>query len=866
MQKKLKLAVIALCCPAFAFAQTPDTEAQKAASTDESAFTFTEAQLGEDDNVSQEVTVINSNNNVYARDAGFRFSAARFKYRAYDSKYSDIYINGVPVNDIERGQFRYSFVGGLNNFTRGLESGLPFESTHFAMPSLGSTNNYNFRPSAQAAGHRLSLAGANRSYTLRGMYAYNSGLSSKGWAFSAGLTYRWASMETSYVEGTFYNALSYFLGIEKVFGDHSISLVTWGNPTERGGQGASTDEMFWIANDRYYNPYWGYQDGKKRNSRVVHDFAPAALLTWDWKIDDKTNLTTSLLGKYSMYSSSKLERRGGDNPQPDYYSKMPSYYYDVWAPYTGDRSEGARKQWQETYDFLSSSKANRQLNWNQLYYSNKLMNEEGQDGKYYQQAYHDDQFTMTLASTLKKALTNKSTIDLGINASHVVGMHYQTMEDLLGANSFHNVNDYAISTYGENADEVQYDLRNRNGIVRNGDKFAYDYNTYLNKGNVWALYSEDFGPLHYFVSGRIGGTTIQRDGKMQNGLAPDNSYGKSHTAKFLDGGAKFGSTLNLGAGNTFTLGLGYEEKAPTARVAFISPQVNNDFVNNLKNENIFSAEVGYHLQTSWLAASLNGYYSRMTDVTEYSMYYNDADHSFTYVSLTGIKKHYFGLELGLNFKITEELDIKALGTISDAKYINNSNATYMRSDAQKSDNGSYYYQDVVRNKGIHEGSTPLTATSIDLSFHKSGWFIDLIGNYYDRIYLYYSPMQRYQSLYEVSNAGGEVGGNGTQYTEINGKYYDFSQVPSQAKGHGGFMLDLNIGKSMYLPKGRSMSINLMLSNLLNNRSICTGGMEQNRLSGPSMVEDDTKTYDFINNPKKYYAFGLNGMLNVTYKF
>ena len=79
------------------------------------------------------------------------------------------------------------------------------------------------------------------------------------------------------------------------------------------------------------------------------------------------------------------------------------------------------------------------------------------------------------------------------------------------------------------------------------------------------------------------------------------------------------------------------------------------------------------------------------------------------------------------------------------------------------------------------------------------------------------------------------------------------------------MLDASIGKSIYLPKGRSMSINLMLTNILNNRNICTGGMEQNRRDVDEMGEA-IRTYSFLNSPKKFYANGINGMLNITYKF
>jgi len=61
MRKKLRLALIALCCTPAAFAQVDPKQEQNAVTVDESAFTFSESQLGEDDNVSQEVTVLGQN-------------------------------------------------------------------------------------------------------------------------------------------------------------------------------------------------------------------------------------------------------------------------------------------------------------------------------------------------------------------------------------------------------------------------------------------------------------------------------------------------------------------------------------------------------------------------------------------------------------------------------------------------------------------------------------------------------------------------------------------------------------------------------------------------------------------------------------
>ena len=165
MNKKLKLFVMVLVAAPTMHAQEADTLALDVKG--EQAYTFTEAQLGSNDDESQDVTIISSNRNAYTSEVGYRFSPARFKYRAFGSKYNDIYINGNPVNDAERGEFRYSFVGGLNNQTRSQESALPFEDNNFMMSGMGGSNNYNFRPSAMPTGQRASLAGANRNYNVR---------------------------------------------------------------------------------------------------------------------------------------------------------------------------------------------------------------------------------------------------------------------------------------------------------------------------------------------------------------------------------------------------------------------------------------------------------------------------------------------------------------------------------------------------------------------------------------------------------------------------------------------------------------------------------------------------------------------------
>lgn len=867
MQKHLKLLALALCLAPAAMAQTPvagSQEARAIADADENAFTFTESQLGENDDMAQGVTVISSNGDLYANQVGYGFSAARFRYRNFNNKYNDFYANGMQLNDMETGQFRFSLVGGLNNQTRSMEAALPFEDNNFSLSGMAGSNNYNFRAGSMPNGHRASLLLTNRNYNVRGMYTYASGFNAKGWAFAANITYRGSTYGMSklnhFYKGTFYNALSYFLGVEKIINDnHRVSFATWGNPTERASQGASTDEMYWIAGTNYYNPYWGYQNGKIRNSRIVNDFAPSALLTWDYKINNKTRLTTTIGGRYSMYKNTSLDYNNSDNPQPDYWKNMPSAYYNVWDQGSNRNNAYTPTAWQNAYNYLAADERNRQINWDRLYAANAGANALGTEAMYFIKAKHNNALNLQLNSVLNTELDPFKHLTLGLGLGANRGRHFMSIDDLLGGTNFHNINSYAVSTYGAMSDAVQYDLNRPSYIgdastnMKEGDKYRYDYFLNLRKGTLWTSYTADARRLHFMFGAKLNYTAMQREGMMKNGMAPNNSFGKSGTAQFLDGGIKTALTANIGGGNAISAGIGLETRAPQASTAFAAPEINNDFVTNLHNEQVFSSQLSYQLRTSWLNLNINGYYSFMNHVTEWQNYYFDDNNSFTYVSLTDIKKASYGVELGAKVRITSTLDLKAFGHIGDAKYLDDSKTRYMVSKRAE------YVDTKVYSKDMRESGTPLTAASLGLSYHNRGWFVDVAGKYYDRIYLSWSPSLRYENVVTKRQSAGD-----TMY-DNDGNL--LRSAFAQEKGKGGFMLDASIGRSIYLKKG-SLSINLSVTNILNNTKIVTGGYEQSRTD---YTKNNTGGYDkriyyFSKNPKKYYALGTNGMLNITYKF
>ena len=97
--------------------------------------------------------------------------------------------------------------------------------------------------------------------------------------------------------------------------------------------------------------------------------------------------------------------------------------------------------------------------------------------------------TVTLSSSLNTHIGKDKLFNVGIMVGQNFGRHYQTMEDLLGAKSFHNINTYAIRTYSENDPRIQYDLNTMGtqglgALVYEGDKFGYDYNLNVLRGTL----------------------------------------------------------------------------------------------------------------------------------------------------------------------------------------------------------------------------------------------------------------------------------------------------------------------------------------------------------------------------------------------
>src|SRR5690606_28725316 len=108
-----------------------------------------------------------------------------------------------------------------------------------------------------------------------------------------------------------------------------------------------------------------------------------------------------------------------------------------------------------------------------------------------------------------------------------------------------NYNQFAERQYGGSSIYGQYDLNTPNRIIKEGDKYAYNYLSYFTKAKAWAQASFTYNHIDFFIAGNAGIHHFYRQGKYRNGLYPAISFGNSEKQKFTTYGFKGGITYKI---------------------------------------------------------------------------------------------------------------------------------------------------------------------------------------------------------------------------------------------------------------------------------------------------------------------------------
>lgn len=810
---------------------------------DDSIFAEFDSDLATDANSLP--TSLSASKDIFNNIASYNFSEMRFNVRGYDSQYQDVYLNGVRMNDALTGYSPWSLWSGLNDATRNQEVTSGLLASDAGLGGIGGMTNINTRPSQMRKGLRASLVNGNQNYRFRAMVTYASGQQDNGWSYAFSLSTRQGGND--YVDGVYYNAFGYFATVEKQFNArHRLSFMLLGAPTERGVQQASVQEAYDLVGNNYYNPNWGWLNGKKRNARVRDNHEPVVMANYTFDISDRTNLDVATSFRFGRNGYSALTWQNGPDPRPDYYRYLPSYFMREGDPV------GAA--WQAEY-WRGNVDNIRYLDWEGMYQTNYLQTNPvdeaeygpGRRSNYMIEERHTDQRDWNLAVNFSHLFRNNTKLNAGLTMRRNRTEYYSEVKDLLGGDYWADIDKFAQRDFASDPTLYQnnldyYEKHGHAHAARVGDKYSYDYYAHLFEGGAWASYNLQWGGLGILVGGEIGYTQMWREGLWRKGLFPDNSQGNSDKLDYLNYKGKLNLSYRFSAAHSLEANVLYMQQAPEFRAAFVSPRTRNTVTPNLEEEKVFAVDASYNLRVGDLKARISGYYTTIADQSKVLSYYDDVASTYTNFAMSGIDKLHFGLEAAAQIPLYRGLSLR--GAISWGQYTYSSNPFYVQTQdnsAEVVSVGKVYWED------FHVESTPQLAASVGLNFRSNNnWFLSLDWNYYDNMYLSMSPVYRTDAVISAGMSDADI-----------------ANIRRQEKFDSAYVLNASIGKNWSIQRKYTLGFSLSVDNLLNDQDIKTGGYEQTRLV---KNEETTVTSYQPFDSKYFYMFGTTYYLNIYFRF
>lgn len=790
--------------------------------------------------------LLSASRDVFINTAAFTFGTYQFKIRGYDSYNMDVYMNGILMNDLETGSTYWSAWGGLNDVMRNRTSVIGLETNEYGIGGVGGAINIDNRASNQWDQLRVSYASSNRTYTGRLMATYSTGMQPKGWALSFSASRRWA--QEGYVEGTSYDAWSYFMAIEKKITErNSLNLTVLGAPLRRGKSGVAVEEANDLAGSNYYNPNWGYQNGEKRNARMAHSHQPIIILTDEWTINERSSFIASAGYQFGSNGATALNWYNAPDPRPDYYRNLPSFITDSTLQ---NEAENA---------FLSDVDGMMQLNWDQLYNANNISsstienyNGTGRDtvvnlARYMIEDRRIDKKKVGANLVYQNQITSFFNLRAGVNYTWQRTYNYKLVDDLLGADVFVDLNQFAERDFVNDPVAIQNDIQNPNRLLKEGDRFGYDYNLTVCRKGGFLQTSFALDQFDFFATADISHTRFFRTGNVQNGLFPDNSLGDSEKKSYLNYGVKAGITYKINGRNYLFANGGYMTRAPFAQEAFVSPQTRNQLIDGLTSEKIRSFEGGYLLKSPRIKARAVFYFTQFLDGVEtYSLYY-DVVRNFINISLSNIDKQHMGAELAAEVQLYKGFSVSAVAALGQHIYTSRQFATFTVDNSAE----VIFEDQTIYSNNFRVENGPQIATTLGINYRAPKWWYAGINfNYFDHIYIDFAEIRRTADAVDLVDPSSQL----------------WNDILNQEELKGQFTMDFFGGASWRLrdtfrnlKRSYSIYLTVGVNNITNNTNFRTGGFEQSRVN----VQDRTDLDRF---PARYfYAYGTNFFVNLTFR-
>gem|GEM_PF-1720185 len=656
--------------------------------------------------------VFEGNAAVYITEKGGGTGDSEIKIRGFNQQNIGFLLNGIPLNDMEGGNFNWYHWEGLADAATSIQLQKGTSSTNFAFPSAGGAVNVIANPSEEQFGGfaQLQYGTANQ---LNASFRVNSGLIRNHVALSFGMTKKNGD---GLIDYTWNDALSLFGGATLKFNEnHKIELFGFTSSQKHGMNpfrqniGALSDDLaesistydvdaldFWLPDqaDRYRNytansvseNYTGKQFsmGKERdrfasgffNEKESYSEKPLISLNYHGKVNAKTSLQSSL---FTIQGLSGITGSAGTF---QYMGNHPA------KPIDFDKTIAANKENVESLGILYN-----EVNANKTY---------------------------GLLAKINYRINDNFKLHFGVDGRIAQNMEFYQVRDLLGGDFYTDVS-REISPAPKAA---------------LGDTIFFNQTKQIQRYGGYGQLVYDYKILHSYFTAGLNTVSYELTDHFKN--VSGNEAFNVKTAFKPGFHLKAGGILNLNKELSIYLNGAYLSQVPT--FDNLIQTSTGLLVTDAKNERFQHVELGstYHWEEQKLKAGISGYFTNWQNKSHYLPYVSE-DGNAGIIFASGISQRHLGFELEAAYEPIPLVDIHA--SLSFAAWVYNDDTEGSYLDYTTGDTATVKYNYYLGKLLV--GGAPQTQANIRVGLKPlKGLRAELGFRYFTQYYADFDPFTR----------------------------------------------------------------------------------------------------------------------------
>ena len=602
----------------------------------------------------QDITMTLANTpSIYVAGQSGAFGDTRIAVRGFGQDNTAFMLNGQPINGMEDGKMYWSNWSGMNDIANVVQIQRGLGASKLAISSVGGTVNFVMRSTSKQQGGFAYAGFANDNY-LKTTFSYDTGENDNGWSTSFLLTH-WQG--DGYAEGTFGQGQTYFFSLGYKMNDkHNFNFLMTGAP-QWHDQNFTKSIATYLDMGRKYNNNYGYYGDQYLTERRNFYHKPVFNLNWDYKIDDKSSLSTVL------YASTG---NGGGTGGRGNRIRNDEGYIDYDAIYAYNLStSGAGGNYAAEGGYITRASMNMH-NW------------------------------LGAVSNYETQISDNLTFNVGVDLRTYYGEHFRVVEDFHGLTSWQenirlrdqNNNHQTYGSFGtykyvvatESLEANPWDATFAN--FDENQKIAYSNDERISYGGLFTQLEYVNDNFSAFFQGSVSQTMYQRwdhyqyaDQSLIDGTStqwtgealPDGITDgvKSEKADNFGYNAKAGVGFGVGENGQAYVNAGYYSRAPYFDNIYLN--YTNQINPNTSNETIIGLEAGYVYEVENFSARVDLYRTSWADRVTSSFYVDD---DVVYYDISeGVTQLHQGVELSFSAKPQEDMPYTLKGFLSVGDWI-----------------------------------------------------------------------------------------------------------------------------------------------------------------------------------------------------